>query len=569
MLRVFAGGYAGLYHPRMTPRLARIFAALCLLVAALPVVSAGTAFARQDATPVSRAFVLEGEDRVFTGTPSGEQVLRLAGPTSPIRTFDPALARDVTAAFYGQLMFRGLTRLDDEMNPQPELAQRIEVSPDGLVYRFTLDERATFQDGKPITAQDVVGSITRALDPDTVGGNAELLGGPTYLSDILGADAVIANETDVLEGATVIDDRTLELRLTAPRSTFLMKLATAPGTVVDLAQAESDPEWWTRPNGSGPFAVSEFVDGERLVLSRFDGFVRGVPLLDRIEFRLGPSAANSFNLYQSGEIDLTGVPLSSLDRALDPNEGLEGELLVEPILATTYLAFRTDVAPSDDPKFREAVVRAFPRDKLAEVTFSGRWLPAEGILPPGIMGRDWPVPGSGYDLEAARAALAESAFPDGGAPPIQVYGASTLAAEALRDTIGDTLGIGVEVISLDWSDLAVKLALQDVPAYELTWIADFPDPETFLGSLFRTGSADNYSGYSNPEFDRLLDEAASTLDPDARAAIYAEAQDILMADHVVIPVLHEVRYTIHDDALKGLDPSPLGILNLDGVWMER
>lgn len=555
---------------RVAFRLRAIPAIVVLLLMLLPVAGIAAAPPRVAAQEGATPTVLEAGDEPTAATPSGEQVLRITGTTEPIATLDPALARDVTAGFLARQIFRGLTRLDTEMTPQPELAQRIEIDPTGTRYRFTLREGATFQDGRPILAADVVASLTRALDPDTAGGDVSRMGGPTYLSDIKGAADVIANRSDVLAGATVIDDRTLELELERPRATFLMKLASPPAAVVDTAQVAADPDWWRAPNGSGPFRVAELVPDERLVLAPFEGYTAGAPILQRVEIRLGPSATNSFNLYQAGQIDITGVPLSSLDRVLDPTSGLDGELSVEPVLSTSFVAFRTDVEPTDDPAIRRAIALAFPREQLAEVSFQGRKLPAYGLLPPGLMGRDWPIEGPGYDLDAARAALAESRYESvEDIPPIQVFGVGPFGAETLRDTVGESLGLRFEVIDADWPTFAADLTRQTLPAYELLWIADFPDPETFLWSLFDSESPDNYSGYDNPAYDELLDEAAATLDEDTRAALYDEAHRLLLADGAVLPILHDIRYTLIKPWVRGLAVTPLGIMDLDDVWLER
>jgi oligopeptide transport system substrate-binding protein len=524
----------------------------------------------QSATPEAGfTVILQAQDEPSSATPRGDQVLRLTGPIDPITSFDPALARDFSSAFFARQLFRGLVHLDENLEVKPELAQTVEVSDDGLVYRFTLREGASFQDGTPITARHVVGSLARALDPDTAGGDLSILAGPSYLNDILGAADVVANRTDELAGARVIDERTVEIELSAPRSTFLMKLSAPPGSVVDLDQATSNPEWWVNPNASGPFRIASWTPDELLVLEPFANYAAGAPALERVDIRLGPSAANAFNLYQSGQIDVTGVPINALDRIMDPNEGVSGELSVVPFFSINFIVFAMSEPPLDDPAIREALIHAFPREQLVDVTFGDRKLAAEGILPPDLLGREWPVQGSEYDLEKARAALARSRYDVNDLPPIRIYGAGPFAAETLRDTVKETLGIEIEVISMEWADLATAMARQELPAYEFMWIADYPDPETFLWSLFASDSPDNYSGYNNPAYDALLAKAAATLDIEERAAIYLEAQQLLFDDKVALPVVHDIRYTLSQPTVKGLQVTPLGILELDSVWMEQ
>jgi peptide/nickel transport system substrate-binding protein/oligopeptide transport system substrate-binding protein len=192
------------------------------------------------------------------------------------------------------------------------------------------------------------------------------------------------------------------------------------------------------------------------------------------------------------------------------------------------------------------------------------------LLPPGLLGREWPTALPAYDLETAKAALAESRY--GGpedVPPIQIYGLGAFGAETLRDTAGEALGLEIDVVEIEWTDFYERLARRELPAYELLWVADYPDPESFLWSLFASDSPDNFTGYSNPAFDELLSEAAATLDPVARANLYDRAHRLLLDDGVVLPLLHDVRYTLSRPEVKGLVVTPLGILDFDDVWIER
>jgi len=552
----------------MTPRPFRM---ILPLVAIVILGSLTPLIASADATPVAGSVVvIEVKDRPRISNPTGRQELRLAGTIEDPVPLDPAVARDVNSAFMTRQVFRGLTRFDENLEPVPELAQRIEITPDGLTYRIQLRDDARFADGSPITAQDVAFSLTRALSPQTAADAGAALAGPSYLGDIVGADAVIQGEARDLAGLRVIDDRTIEIDLAAPRATFLMKLASAPAAIVDPDDVARGGEWWRDPNASGPYVVDVWNPEDELQLAANDQYVGGTPDLRRVTFRLGPSAANPFNLYQADEIDVASVPIQAIDRVSDEESPLQQELDVSPVLSTTYIAFRTDVAPTNDPEIRRAVQLAFPRWKVAEILLGGRQETANGLIPPGTLGRDWPHAAPAQDLEAARAAIANSSY--GSAekvPPITIYGASPFGSEALRDVLEGELGLTVEVLDVHWPQFNQGLSKKTFPAYELTWVADFPDPETFLWNLFASDSPDNYSEYANPAFDALLDQAAATFDVDERAALYAKAESVLLGDNAVLPLSHDVRYTLMKPWVKGLDITPLGILYLENVWLER
>jgi oligopeptide transport system substrate-binding protein len=562
--------------PAVAARAFSLLVALALVLAAslatatLTPPFAAHAFSATTTTAADGSVVIEAGERGRVATPTGKQELRLAGTIIDPAPLDPAFARDVNSAFMTRQVFRGLTRFDDNLEPVPELAERIEISADGLTYRFTLAENARFADGSPITADDVVFSLTRALSPETALAGGAALAGPSYLADIAGADALIDGKATELAGAQIIDERTVEITLEAPRATFLMKLASAPGAVVDRDDVLRGGEWWRDPNASGPFVVDYWAPEEELRLAGNREYVGGDPVLKSVVFRLGPGAANPFNLYQADEIDVSAVPIGALDRVGDEGSPIRSELEVSPILATEYIAFRTDVAPMDDPAIRLAVQLAFPRAKVAEIFLNGRQETAKGLIPPGTLAREWPAAAPEHDLEAAREAIARSSYGSAeNVPPIRIYGAGPFGSEILRDVLRDDLGLTVEVLDVHWPQFNAGLARRAFPAFELQWVADFPDPETFLWALFSADSPDNYSEYDNPAFDALLDEAAATLDVEERAAIYAEAEALLLADNVFLPVAHDIRYTLMKPWVRGLDVTPLGMLYLENVWLER
>lgn len=516
------------------------------------------------------SIVITAVDEPRGASPSGEQVLRLAGPSNGPASLDPAFSRDLASAFLVRQLFRGLTRLDRDLNPVPELADRIEISPDGLTYTFRLRQNAAFQSGRPINADDVVFSITRSVDPRTAGGDLSLLGGPTFLSDIAGFDELVSGRAEGLSGLTALDAETVEMTLSVPRSTFLMKLASAPASIVDPDNVASGADWSLEPNGSGPFLVSNWTPNVSMTLVRYDDFFAGRPPIERVEIRLGASALQSFNLYQAEAIDVDTLDIGGIDRVLAPESGLSDQVTVTPLFAVDYIAFRTDIKPLDDPEIRLALQLGFPRENVAEVTFDSHLIAARGLIPEGMLGQSWPVDWPAYDPEGARAAVARSSYGNASdVPPIQIYIAGYVGAESLRDSVRDTLGLQIEVVQVEWPEFLKGLVNRSFPAHELYWGADYPDPESLLWSLFGTGRPDNYTGYSNPAFDALLAQAAGEQDTAARAAIYAEAQQILIDDRVVIPLYNDVAFTLKKPYVRGLEMTALGILRLDSIWLER
>ena len=206
-------------RPAMTPRPFRMILPLVAIVVLgwlTPLIASA------DATPVAGGVVVIEAQRPPQGLATPPAGRNSASPAQSIdpAPLDPAVARDVNSAFMTRQVFRGLTRFDENLEPVPELAQRIEISADGLTYRIQLRDDARFADGSPITAQDVAFSLTRALSPQTAADAGAALAGPSYLGDIVGADEVIRGESSELAGLRVVDDRTVEIDLKAPARHF-------------------------------------------------------------------------------------------------------------------------------------------------------------------------------------------------------------------------------------------------------------------------------------------------------------------------------------------------------------
>jgi peptide/nickel transport system substrate-binding protein/oligopeptide transport system substrate-binding protein len=511
--------------------------------------------------------ILVAPTRVDTPTPRGEQALTLAlGSTDP--TFDPALVRDANSSFLVRQLFRGLVRLDQDLNVVPDLAERIAISDDGLTYTFTLRANAVFHDGKAIDAAAVRYSLERATDPALAGGRGAALPGATYLGDIAGAQEKLAGRATSLAGVRAVDPRTVEIRLAAPKAYFLMKLSYPISAVVDEANVRAGGSAWARkPNGSGPFVV-ERVTADQISLRRFDRFYAGAPTLERVTILYGQAANSPMNLYEAGRIDFMRVPLSSADRVLVENSPLKAQVTVTPSLSLTYVGFNVTMPPYDDPAVRRAFVQAINRERLATVSLEGKGVQANGIVPPTMPGGPWdgrPLP---YDVAAARAALASSRYA-AALPRASIYGASGTLGVTMRKVYERDLAVPLEVIDVDWPDYLEGLSARAYPAFEITWIADYPDPENFLALLFGTGSGENHTGYSNPDVDRLLADAAKERDPARRRELYLQAQQSILDDAVIIPAYHSIDYTLVKPTVKGLQITPLGVLDLDSVWIER
>lgn len=516
-----------------------------------------------------------GWNRLHSGRASAEAAgwssadgLRLAGPYQGLASLDPTLARDLESNFIVRQVCRGLVGYDETLAPVPELASTIHLSDDQLTYTFGLREEARFHDGRQIEAEDIRFSLSRAVNPSTAGGDLARLPGPTYLRSIVGVDAVMRGDAAEISGIEVLDGRRVRISLESPSSTFLMKLAAIPASILDRHQDMSDPLWWTRVNSSGPYHIVSFNPDSELVLGSIGSWLGKEIAVDEIRFRVGLSAAQPVNLFQAGEIDLVPqIPPQLVSLVTDPATGMDGAfVLKEPEFGLSYIAFGNRHPPLDDVHIRRALQYVFPAARFAAASFDGRVHIPEGLIPPGMLAREWQAEMPPVDSDAARREIALSRYKEASAvPAIRVHAADIAPVEALRDVARDELGLAVEAVQVNWFDFLEGLSRRSWHAYSLFWGVDYPDPEALLAVLFGSDSTENYTGYSNLALDALLDEARTEFGDEARQNLYAEAQQVLLNDAAIIPLYSPIRYTLARKGMSSVPTSPMGLLGLESL----
>ncbi len=517
---------------------------------------------------VTAATVFTACSRQSTGVtgPGKNDVLTLYG-IDP-HTLDPAVSGDSTSHQYVTQIFSGLFRLNDEQEPQPDIVKDWRVSADGTTYTFTLREDVTFHDGTPVTAADFKYSWERTCYPSTGSHTAE-----TYLGDIVGVDDVLSGKSTGISGVTVKDDYTLEVTIDAPRASFLYKLTYPTTFVVDKTNVESGKDWYYRPNGTGPFQLTEWSEGERLVLEWNSRYYGDTPGLSTVTFLLWGGIP--IVMYENGQIDVTSVPTAYIDRVTDPSEAFYDELTVFPELSFYYLGFDSSKPPFDDKNIRAAFSMAIDREKITRLIFRDMVTPAEGILPPGMPGYNDELDGYGYNPVQARELIAQSAYGSVEAlPPITLTtaglgGILSRDLEAIVDQWKTNLGVEIEVRQLESTRYMYNLAEEKDNLFDIGWIADYPHPENFLSVLFKTNSQYNYAGYSNPAADALLEEAGLELDTEASLELYRQAEQTLVEDAACIPLWFGENYYLIKPYVKGFYLNPLGIVMLDQIRIDK
>ena len=463
--------------------------------------------------------------------PQGGTLVRLfADPP----TLDPHLMGDVTSSVIGGEVFGGLVTLSLDYQPVLDLAETCSISEDGLVYTFILRENAKFHDGKPVTAQDVKWSIERAADPDTLSHTAE-----TYLGDIVGVTDKLEGTVDEISGVKVVDDRTVEFTIDAPKSYFLAKLTYPTAYVVDQEQVNDDGTWLEEPNGTGPFKLATYEIGELIVLERNENYHLGPPHIESVQMIL--SGGSAMIMYENDEIHLTGVGLDDLPRLLDPNDPLNPQLHRSPQdFDVFYIGLNVAEPPFDDPKVRQALNYAIDLQSIAEDVLDGRVSPATGVIPPGFPSYTENLRSYQFNPDLARELMQDSTYADalasGDFPRITLTISGSFGAtvptylEVILEQWRQELGIEVDIQQTEWATFLQDVNDKKYQMFSLGWIADYPDPQNFLDVLLHSDSQSNHTNYSNPEVDRLLEEARTERDRTRRFELYNQVEQMIIDD---------------------------------------
>jgi oligopeptide transport system substrate-binding protein len=480
---------------------------------------------------------------------------------------DPARTHGGSAGYVG-LLYSGLVILSADLEIVNDLAESYTVSPDGLVYTFKIRPDAYFQSGKPITAQDFKYSLERAADPKTDSTVAE-----TYLGDIKGFSEKLQGKAKEVEGVSVIDDLTLEITLEQPVPYFLSKLTYPTSFVVDQERVEeSSDNWLNNPNASGPFMLSKYVKNEAMVFEPNPGNPnRGKA--EALVYRLY-LPGKSIDYYQGDEIDIAylGDP-ADIKAVESPDHPLNSELSTNVSLCTSMIQINNTLPPMDDPNVRKAFALAIDREKLLDQFSEGTDIYANTVLPPSMPGYTTGLFADEFDPQAAKDALAASKYADD-MPEVIYYesgyaGSDDPFTDAIINMWKEVLGVDVTVEYLDPEDSTHAAREGNGHLVSYGWCADYVDPQNFLDVLYHTDSEFNVARYSNPDIDQLLVQARTELDPVVRLDLYEQSETMLLADHALIPLSHNIYYALVKPYVKDFVVPSIGSRNMDIVYIER
>jgi oligopeptide transport system substrate-binding protein len=495
--------------------------------------------------------------RVDAADPS--TVTIVAGSPSSI---DPAKHGDLGSASFISQLFETLTAVDPTLTVRPALAESWTVEDAGRRVTFTLRPDLKFSDGSPLTAADVVHSWQRLFVTGEISPLASLIADVVGVRDLLSG----ASTDRSTLGVRAEGDRKVVVDLErgggdlpaivsgapfaiVPASTDIREIQPAAGLVV----------------GSGAYTLGIVGTDGTFVLKANPEYWAGKPAIETVRMVATLGGGSPVDAFVAGDVDVTGIGFAdagwiAYDRVLGPS------LRSDPSLSVTYYGFDTAHAPFNDVRVRKAFAEAVDWRRLATLDEPGSSIPATGMVPMGMPGAPVGDFMPAYDPAAAVQLLADAGYPGGsGLGPVSFIGSGGGYDEAIVAMLKKNLGVTIDYATMDFGSYQERLATDPPQLWSLSWVADYPGPNDFLGVLLGTGSTANQGAWSNAAFDAAITDATGAANATDATAAYARALRLVQDEVPVVPVAYGTSFSLVRDGLLGASTTGTGILRLAGL----
>lgn len=514
------------------------------------------------------------ENNVDSGTKG--QVLHLGNGSEP-PSLDPHLSLAVNSNNIISALIEGLVTPNPiTLEPEPGAAMSWDISDDLTRYRFHLNPKARWSNGDTVTAHDFIYAWRRLLMPNLAAEYAY------QLFVVKNAQAYYKGEINDFAnvGVTAIDDHTLDVQLNAPTPYFLSLLSHSstfpvhPATVEAHGGIDDPGNLWTRPGnyvGNGPFILTEWALN-RIVRIEKNPYYWDADSVKLNEVRFYPidNLVTEERMFRSKTIHISSTVAEEKIAAYRKNNP---ELInISPYLGTYFYRFNVSKPPFDNLKVRRALAMSINRQQIVDAVTKGGELPTFNLTPENTLGYT-PKAKIPFDIKAARRLLAEAGYPDGvGFPNVDIlYNTSEghrKIAIAIQQMWNKNLNINITLYNQDWKAFLETEKNGDFQIARAGWIGDYVDPNTFL-DMFVTDGGNNRTGWSNPEYDRLIQLAALTENTSERFELFQQAEKILVEESPIIPIYtYTAKYLISPD-VKGWHPNVLNEHPLKYVYLQR
>lgn len=446
-----------------------------------------------------------------TPTPNPDGITRggtlVAAISADPQGFDPHITSAHSSFEILENVYDTLVTVDDNLNMVPSLAESWEVSADNLTWTFHLREGVKFHNGRALTADDVVYSYERIMNPDTGSGVSWRFGS--------------------VAGVEAVDDMTVAITLTEPSPNLLGRIGAYKGMAIVPKEIVEDGTIDTFPVGTGPFKFVEFMPGDHVTLeANPDYWEEGKPYLDGVTFQIIPDETVLLTNLMTGEVDWA----DSLPPQRVTELATSGEIIVQKKSGGDYwyVGLNLDREPFNDVRVRQAIAYAINRDDVAAAAKWDTATPNDGPISPDSF---WYYDYQPYDqdLEKAKELLAEAGYPDGFDTefmPTTFYEETVRSAQVLQAQLAQ-VGINADIRTLEWGTWLEEEGAGNFDMYICGWVGNL-DPDDYFYAQHYTDAGFNFTGYTNLDADALLDEGRTETDEAARKEIYDQVQELII-----------------------------------------
>jgi len=486
-------------------------------------------------------------------------------------TLDPPRIGDVYSQAVAHQIFDGLVRFDQTLTITPALAISWKASRDGLTWTFTLRKGVRFHHGREVTAEDVVYSFSRVLDPKIKSGAADLF------MNIRGAHEFREGKMRHVSGLSALDRHTIQVKLNEAPFPFVSVLAEDHIKIVPKEIVEQQGEaFGLRPIGTGPFKFVRWEREKEIILDANPDYFDGPPKLSRVVYRIFPGEKFDQMLkeFEAGQLEDTPIPSKERSRV---TRSSKYQFIRRPLLGLRFIGLNVKQKPLDNRLVRQALNYAINKEAIIEQIYQNRFYAAHGVLPPGILGYNPSLTKYRYDPERAREVLARAGYPEGRGFPVLRFWSSVkpeeaiLEHEAIRRDFA-AVGIKLEInYHTDWPSFVTMLSEGKASLFRYSWYADTPDPDNFLFKLFHSQSPRNYTFYQNPGTDALLLQARLQTDLRQQVEIYRKAEQLIMEDAPIIPMIFYTYERLFQPYVRSVEVTGLGdpYIPMRKIWLDR
>ncbi|HEX4297993.1 MAG TPA: ABC transporter substrate-binding protein [Devosia sp.] len=508
---------------------------------------------------------------VMTGSALADKTLVYCSEGSP-GGFDPGFYEDGTTQDVQLAAYEGLTKFKlGTTEVQPSLAEKWDISKDGLTYTFHLRHGVKWQTTdwftptREMNADDVVYSFQRQLD------------GKPYDSTQTYAYFGDMGLPDLIAGVKKVDDYTVEIDLKTPNSPFIADMAMPFAEIISkeyadsLAAANNSAQMNDKPVGTGPFI---FVDYEKDANIRYKAnpdWWGGKVKIDSLVFAINTDATARLQALIAGDCQIMAYPNPADVASIKANKDLTA--IQESGLNAGWLSYNVQQKPFDNVDVRRALDYAIDKEAIIKAVYQGQGAPATTLLPPSMWGFNKSVKGYSYDPAKAKALLAKAGVKDltvklWAMPVSRPYMPDGKTTAQMIQADWAKVGVTANIYTVDWAEYLKDSKPHDRDgAVMIGWTGDNGDPDNFFTNNFGCAAVDggNRSEWCNKDFDALLKQAAEETDQAKRAALYEKAQVIMNDDDPAVLIAHSVVTMPMSKKVTGYTIDPFGLHHFETV----